>query len=371
MPALSRRSIVPAVITALALAGCHTIASHEETARGETRRERRAGPPRPLPARLELAADGRFRILEPLVCGVDAVTDLDVTRVARRTPNAATLIVGVVATAAGVVALVSGAASDDTGGSPLTYIGPIAIAGGLPLVIGPLVGNRTDRTLLETRPVRAPGEDERCGERPVAGVRATLTWSGLRAVGAVDADGWLAVSPFAFVDAFAVADAPPMAITAEVELMGGGALVVEAVIDQAALAKAQGGFLAGAGLDATAPPIRKVPRLEPEPFTLRRSGGPGARAIELSLPVRNTGPGDAFAVRVILSSPNPELDGRVVYAGRIAAHGDRTLTATWSISDVADHALAMGDLTLSGRLRDAYDAAPETPIRFQGRVPTR
>ena len=371
MLALSRRSIVPAVVAALALAGCHTIVSHEETARGETRRERRAGPPRPLPARLELAPDGRFRILEPLVCGADSVTDLDVTRVARRTPNAATLIVGVVATAAGVVALVSGASADEPGGSPLTYVGPVAIAGGLPLVIGPLIGNRTDRTLVETRQVRAPGEDERCGERPVAAVRATLMWSGLRAVGAVDADGWLAVSPFAFVDAFAIADAPPMAITVEVELLGGGQLVVEAVIDQAALAKAQVGFLAGAGLDATAPPIRKVPRLEPEPFTLYRTGAAGARVLELVLPIRNTGPGAAFAVRVILSSPNPELDGRVIYAGQIAAHGDRRLAATLPISDLADRALATGELTLSGRLRDAYDAAPETPIRFQGRVPAR
>ena len=369
-----RRAPAP-VICGLALglaltgAGCHTIRAHEDTRRGETRLERRAGPPRPLPPRLELTTDGRIRFVEPLVCARDSVTDVEVVRVRRRTPNAATLVIGVIVTAVGAVALVSGAAGDDASGSALTYGGPVAIAGGLPLVIGPLVGNRTERTLVEVKQIRAPSDDQRCGERAVAATRASLGWRGLRAVGAVDADGGFAVSPFAFVDAFAVADAPPLALTVDLELAAGGRLALEGVIDQRTLAGAAGGFLAGAGIDAAVEPIRKVPRLEPGALAVRRGGPAGAPTVELALPVRNTGPGDAFAVRVILSSPDPELDGRVIYGGRIAAHGERALTASLPISDEAARALATGELVLSGRLRDAHDAAPETPIRFRGRLP--
>ena len=180
-----------------------------------------------------------------------------------------------------------------------------------------------------------------------------------------------AVSPFTFVDAFAVADAPPLALTIAVERAVGGPLALEAVIDQAALARAAPGFLARAGVDATVEPIRKVPRLEPGVLTLRRGGPAGARTIALTVPLDNVGPGPAFAVRLILSSPSPELDGRVVYVGRLAAHAETTVTATLPISDQAFAALATSDATVSARLRDAYDAAPETPIRFRGRVGER
>ncbi len=371
MPSLLSRSAFSLALLTFALAGCHTIRSYEDTTRGDTTYERRAEPPRALPPRLELTDDGRFRFIEPLVCGRDAITELEIARVDRRSPNAAALVVGVIATAIGAVALVNGTAGDDPAGSPLTYVGPVAIAGGLPFVIGPLIGNRTSRSLLGVQQLRAPSEDERCGERPVAATRATLGWSGLRAVGAVDADGGFAVSPFEFVDAFDVADAPPLALTIAVERAGNRPLALDAVIDKTALARAAPGFLARIGIDATIEPIRKVPRLEPGALILHRGGPPGARVLELSLPLANAGPGDAFAVRLILSSPHPELDGRVLYAGRIAAHTDRAIAGALALSDDADRALATDELVLSARLRDAHDAAPETPIRFRGRVSDR
>jgi hypothetical protein len=367
MRGLSRSSLRP-LVALCALAACHVVRIEEDTARGETRSERRAGPSRPLPPRVELGADGLLRFVEPMVCATDSVTDLEITRVRRRSPNAATLVVGVIATAVGAIALVSGAASDDAGGSPLTYVGPLAIVGGVPLVVGPLIGNRTTRELVEVKPVRAPGEDERCGERPVAATGATLLWSGLRAVGPVDGDGRFATSPFAFVDAFAIAEAPPLALTIDLALASGRTLPLDAVIDQRALAAARDAWLAASGIDATIEPIRKVPRLEADAIRLTRAGGPGARALQFALPLRNVGPGDAFAVRLILSSTSAELDGRVVYGGRIPAHGDRVLTATLPISDEADRSLALGEVVLSARLRDAYDAAPETPIRFKGKL---
>ncbi|HVV88116.1 MAG TPA: hypothetical protein VHE35_33980, partial [Kofleriaceae bacterium] len=360
---------VAVAVAALAAGGCHTIRSSEDVTRGEAHHERRPDPPRALPPRVELTDDGRLRLLEPLVCAAEVVTDVEVARVDRREPNAATLVVGVIATAVGAVALVSGASADDPGGSPLTYLGPVGVAGGLPLVIGPLVGNGSSRHHVDDRQVRAPAEDEPCGSRPVAATRATVGWSGLRAVGDVDGDGVVSVSPFAFVDAFAVAEAPALELSVTVERADGPPLALDAVIDRPALARAQPGFLARAGVDATVEPIRKVPRFEPGALTVRRAGPSGKRTVELALPLRDAGPGDGFAVRLLLSSPNPELDARVVYVGRIAAHGDVTVTASLPISDEADRALSAGELVLSARLRDAYDAAPDTPIRFQGRVP--
>lgn len=361
-------SRLPALLACVLATGCHTLRTSEETTRGETRRVARDEPPRALPPRVELGDDGRLRLIEPLVCGHDSVTDVDVIRVSRRTPNMATLVVGVIATAAGAVALVSGASGDDPGGSPLTYLGPAAIVGGAPLAVGPLLGNTTSRRLLDTRQVRAPSDDERCGERPVAATRATLGWSGLRAVGAVDGDGRLAISPFAFVDAFAVSDAPPLALTVDVERSGDARLALEAVIEPRDLIRAQPGFLAAAGIDATVLPIRKVPRFELGVLTVVRTGPPGARALEATVQLRNVGPGDGFAVRLVLSSPHPELDGRVLYVGRLPSRVDRDVTLAVPISDEADRALARADLTVSARLKDAYDAAPDTPSRFSGRV---
>ncbi len=364
---LSRSHLHP-LVALCALSACHVVSVEQATTRGDSRSERSAAPPRPVAPRVELGADGRLRFVEPLLCTSELVTDVEVTRVRRRSPNAATLVVGVIATAVGAVALVSGAASDDPGGSPLTYVGPLAIAGGLPLVIGPLVGNRTTRERIEVQAVRAPGQDERCGERPVAATGATLLWSGLRAVATVDDQGRFATSPFTFVDAFDVAAAPPLALTIDLELASGGTLQLDAVVEQRALAQARDAWLAAAGIDATVEPIRKVPRFEADPIRLRRGGGPGARVVQFAMPVRNVGPGDAFAVRVILSSTSAELDGRVVYAGRIAARGERVLTADLPISDEADRALAGASVVLSARLRDAYDAAPEAPFRFAGRL---
>lgn len=359
---LSGRTCLAVSALALATTACHVVVGAEDVRRGDTRREPRAEP-RALPATLIVADDGRFRLVEPLVCPVDSVTELELSLVRRTQPNLATLVVGVIATTVGGVATAAGWMGDDPSGSPWSYLGPAGVVAGLPLAIGPLIGNDVETRPTGTREVRAPAGDERCGERGVTATRVTLTWSGLRAVTTVDGDGYLAVSPFSLVDAF---DRLP-ALALAIELEGTGApRALDVVIDAAALARVRDGFLAHAGVDATVEPVRKVPRLEPGLLRVGRVHRDGQRGVRLALPLTNAGPGDAYGVRLVIAASNPELDGRVLYVGRLAAKASIEVVGVIPISAAADLALADGDLTVTARIKDAHGTAPELPVRFRG-----
>ncbi len=358
----------PTCLVALAVvtAGCHVTVQFEDTRRGETRRER-ADTPRPIAPSLTVTTDGRFRLIEPLVCPVESVTEMDTVAVTRIGPNLATVVVGVIAVAAGAVASASGWASDDPASAPLSYLGPAAVAGGATFAIGALIGNGVEERPSGTRLVRARAGDERCGERGLAATRATLTWRGLRARSAVDADGYLALSPFSLVDAFDVGALPALALAVEIE-RAGGPLAVEVVIDASELARGRDGFLAGAGIDAAVVALRKVPRLEPGELRVARVGRDGQRALRLVLPVVNTGPGDAYGVRLAIGASSPELDGRVIYVGRVAAKASIEVVGEIAISDEADRALAGAVLAVTALIKDAHDTAPDAPVRFRGAV---
>ena len=355
------------VVTLVALAGCHSTIRWQDTRQGEVRRERRAEPPRALAPTVMVTEAGRLRFVEPLVCGYDTVTELAGFDVERTKPNAATLIVGVLATAAGVVMGVRGLSSDDPGGAPLTYVGAASVAIGVPLVIGPLVGNATERNPTGVQELRRRGVEERCGARAVAASRATVMWSGLRAEGAVDADGGFAVSPFDFVDAFEVGRLPALVLAIDLE-RADGTLRLEAVVDAGELARGRDGFFASRGLDSEVVPIarlRKVPQLELGLLAISLTRGP---ALRVTLPIDNVGPGDAYGVRLQLSSSSPEVDGRMLYLGRVAAHAHAVFDAVIPLSAEAERAVSSGGGTFSALLRDAHDVSPTTPVRFRGTV---
>lgn len=355
------------VVALAALASCHSSIQFQDTRQGETRRERRADPPRALAPTVMVTADGRLRFVTPLLCRYDTVTDLATFDVERIRPNSATVVVGVIAAAVGVVTLATGLASAEPGAAPLTYLGAGGLAVGVPLVIGPLLGNSTARHPVGVQPLRRPGTDERCGERPVAAERATILWSGLRAEGAVDADGNFAISPFDFVDAFEVGRWPALALAIDLD-GAGGRLRLEAVVDASELARARDGFFAARGLDGTVIAVaqmRKVPRLEPGRLAVALAPGPTLR---VSLPLDNVGPGDAYGVRLVLSSSHPEIDGRVLYLGRIAANGHAGFAAAIPLSREAERAVSAGGATLSALVRDGHDVSPTTPVRFRGAV---
>lgn len=352
---------------ALALAACHVTGRYQDTRRGETRSEL-INEPRALPPSMEVTEDGRLRFVEPLLCPAETVTDMVTFDVERTRPNLATLVVGVIVASLGAVATASALSGDDPAGAPLAYLGPAGVIAGVPLAIGPLVGTSTVRVPRDTQEVRKAVGEEPCGARPLRGRRATVTWDGLRAVGTIDDDGYFAVSPFSFVDAFDVGRLPALVLDVAVE-RDEGAVPMEIVLDAAALAGARAGFFQRAGIDASVEPLRKVPRLEPGALQVARVERDGMRGVRLVLPLGNTGPGDAQGVRLALSAASPELDGRFVYVGRVPARTTIEVDSVIAISDDADRALAGGELDLAVRLLDADGTAPDAPVRFRGRVP--
>jgi len=358
---------LPLTLVIAVTAACHVTSRLQDTRRGETRTERVAdAEPRPLPPSLDLDADGRFRFVVPYVCRMETVTEMASFDVERRKPNPATLVVGVIATALGVVAGASGLGAAEPGRDPLTYVGVGGVVGGLPLVIGPLVGNSVAQVPRGTQEVRAAAEEEPCGTKPLPARRATITWNGLRVVGAVDADGYFAVSPFAFVDAFDVGHIPALVLAIELE-RDDGPLPLEVVLDAAALAGARDGYLRRTGIDAAVEPLRKVPRLEPGQLRIARVRRDAERGVRVVLPITNAGPGDAYGVRLAIDADSPELDGRIIYVGRLATKATTVVDTVVPISEEADRALA-AELELSVIMHDAHGTAPDAPVRFRGAV---
>jgi hypothetical protein len=350
----------------VALGACHASIAYQDTRTGETRVERTAAPPRALPPTARLDERGRLRFVAPLACATETVTDMATFDVVKVSPNPPTLVVGVIATGLGFVGAATGMLSDDGASSPLTYVGAGAIGLGVPLVIGPLVGNRVERNPVGVQAVRRPGASQPCGEQPVVAERATLLWSGLHVEGAVGADGGFAVSPFDFVDALEPR-LPALDLAIDL-LVAGVAVRIDTVIDPGALAAARAGFFAERGLDATVPPLaalEKLAQYEAGPLAASLTAG---NRLRVSLAIDNVGPGRGYGVRVVLASSSMELDGRVLYLGSLAAGGRATLAADVALSDEAIRAVATPGFTLAALIRDGHDLAPPTPVRFRGVV---
>lgn len=358
----------PAGLALVALAGCHASIAYQDTRAGETRHQRLDGPPQVLAPAARLDDRGRLRFVAPLVCATEVITDMASFDVVKVTPNAATLVVGVVATGLGFVAAASGVFGEDGASSPLTYAGAGLVAVGLPLTIGPLIGNRVERNPTGVQPVRRPGQAEPCGERPLAARRATLLWAGLHVEGAVDAGGRFALSPFDFVDAFE-ARQQALDLAIDVDVGEGAAPVrIDTVLDAPALAAARAGFLAERGIDATVPPLaalEKVAQYEPGALAVSLIGD---ATLRVSLALANVGPGRGYGVRMVLASSSPELDGRVVYLGSLAAGGHATVAADIPLSPEGAQAVLGPDLTLAVLIRDGHGLAPPTPVRLRGVV---
>ncbi|MBK9035939.1 MAG: hypothetical protein IPL61_32605 [Myxococcales bacterium] len=356
-----------ALVLSLALVGaCHASIRFQDTRTGEVRTVRTAAAPRVLPLVPQIDDRGRLVFVEPLLCATETTTDVASFDVVRQKPNAATLVVGVITSGLGFVAATAGLLSEDPGGTPLSYVGPGAIAVGLPLVIGPLVGNTIERNPTGVQEVRRPGPDERCGARPVAGRHATVLWSGLHIEGAVDADGAFALSPFDFVDAF---EPRLQALDLAIDLVraDGTAARLDTVIDASTLAAARAGFFAARGLDATVPTLAelgKVAQYEPGPLAVSLGDG----GLKVALPIDNVGPGRGYGLRVVLASSSTELDGRVLYLGALAAGARATLTATIPLTDEAARAVAAPGFALAALIRDGHGLAPPTPVRWRGVV---
>jgi hypothetical protein len=367
---MRRGPTVVAGLAALAGAACHVVAQSELTR--PLTRERIVHPEGAVARRPALVWTdaGALRFVEPLECPTeDRIRQRAALELVTR-PNLATFTVGVIAATLGGVMLTSGLFSSHPGSSPYSYAGGAGLALGLPFAIGPWIGNRTELRDAAS-PItedRRPGPSQPCGERPLAARAATLEVSGLEIRGAIDRDGVFAISPYAWIDAYAPATAPA-AVTARVEA-DAGARTIDAVLDTGALAGHAAAFLARAGIDARIEPLTLVPGVVGGPLRVSLTTTASGPALRVALPLRNDGPGAAWGLRGQITAPgSPAIDGRMIYAGALARGASVTRELVIPIAPAVASALGAATLELSVELRDAHGTAPSTPIRFRGRVP--
>jgi hypothetical protein len=349
------------------LAGCHALAQSETTRAISTERIVHAEGAIAHRATLALTDAGRLRFVEPLECPTEEVVHQHATIEVAIRPNLATFTVGVIAAAAGGVMLTTGLFSHEPSGNPYTYLGLAGIAAGLPLAIGPWLGDRVElRDGGDPGVVRRPGPSQPCGERPMVARSATLDVGGLEIRGAVDSEGVFAIAPYQWTDAYRAASAPPSEITAVVDAAG-GPRTVAAVLDPRWLAAHAADFLAHADFDGEIQPLRVVPGIAAGALGVRLVNGADGAAVHVVLPLRNAGPGDAWAVRGQINAPGaPAIDGRMLYVGKLARGAAVSRELVIPVSARAAGALRGQTVELSVELRDGHDTAPSTPVRFRG-----
>jgi hypothetical protein len=197
---------------------------------------------------------------------------------------------------------------------------------------------------------------------------ATLDIRGVEVHGKIDGDGVFSVSPYQLVDAFETTMIPSWDITATVETAA-GPRTIQTVIEGGALATRARAFLAHVDFDPTIEPMRLVPGIVAG--TLRASltqtaDGPALRVV---LPVKNDGPGEAWALRGLLtSSTTKAIDGRVLYFGHVGKGAAASRELLVPLSQTAAETIRNATIEFSIELRDGHGTAPATPIRFRGAV---
>jgi hypothetical protein len=134
----------------------------------------------------------------------------------------------------------------------------------------------------------------------------------------------------------------------------GGARAIPATLDGESLARGRDGFLAGAGLDGSVPPLEKVPSLRHAQLAATSSEANEIETIVISFVVENGGPGDAYAVRGIVQADHPHLDGRVIYVGKLP----RGETARPALSIRVPVDAVPADTVVRLYVRDGHDTAP-------------
>ncbi|MBA2539753.1 MAG: hypothetical protein H0V17_08980 [Deltaproteobacteria bacterium] len=359
-------------IALASIAACHVIERNELVRPGTSERVTLRDRPIARRATIALTDTGKLRFVEPLDCPTENIVSQTAGTEILTKPNLATFVVGIVATSVGAIAAIRGLTDSDPGGSPFTYAGLGLVGAGLPFTIGPWLGNRTELVPGAPRPsVRTPGPAESCGERPVNAKFATLRARGVEIHGTIDGDGVFSVSPYTVVDAFETSTVAAWDISATLD--GDRTKQVAAMIDGGSLATRARVFLLGADFDAKIEPMRLVPGLVPSTFRIGMTAD--AQHIRMVLPIKNDGPGPAWAVRAHVIAPGqPAIDGRVIYLGAIAKGAAREGVLVIPISPDASGALRNAAVDISIELRDAHGTAPSTPIRYRGPVivdPTR
>ncbi|MEO8703883.1 MAG: hypothetical protein ABI867_27790 [Kofleriaceae bacterium] len=356
------------VLVSVAFAGCHVTSATEITRPGKPTRI-----PHPEHAiarapTLVLTETGRLRFIEPLECPTEELGSPETATEHVVGPNLATFVVGVVATAVGGVMTVRGVTDADPGGSPFTYAGIGLLAAGLPFAIGPWIGNRRFVLGSEGKAVRRPGPNEPCGERPLAARAATLSMRGMEVRGAIDRDGMFAISPYQIVDAYETVSVPAWDVSAVVELET-GTRTVTAMLDGGAFATRAKQFLATADFETKVEPMRVIPNLVPGMLRVSLTPTADGHSIRIVMPLKNDGPGPAWALRGHVIAPGtPAVDGRVLYIGALANGASSSRELLVPVSEAVAATVRNVTIELTLELRDAHGTAPTTPVKFRGPI---
>ena len=357
-----------AIALALVATACHVTVQTETTRPGTI--ERIQHPEGAIARRptLVLTDAGLLRFVEPLDCPTEEIVETVAATEISTQPNLATFVVGVIVTAVGAVVSVRGVTSTDRS-NPETFGGIGAVVVGLPLAIGPWLGTSTElREGTPTAPVHRPGPSEPCGERGLAARSATLTVRGIEVHGAVDRDGVFSVSPYQLVDAYDTRQVPAWDITALVDA-DGGARTVTTVIEGGMLAARAPAFLASVKtFEPKIEPMRLVPSITGGGLRVSLTSTATGPALRIVLPIKNDGPGEAWAVRGQIASSIPAVDGRVIYVGHLAKGSAVARDLLIPLTVQAADTIKGSTIEVSVELRDAHGTAPQTPIRFRGAV---
>jgi hypothetical protein len=361
-----------ALVAALAAAGaglpaCHVTVRLDDLRPGKTEHVTHRDRAHTLAPALEVTGDGRLRFVVPLACPTTDIVEMQHSTVVERRPNLATFVVGVILTSLGGVGTGLAIGEGHPARHPLSYVSPVALAAGLVFAIGPFVGNRRDRVYGGVdRVVRGEGE-ARCGEQPLSARSAVVLWHGIRMVGTIDGDGYYSRSPYEIVNTFAAGRGPDLDVGTDVELAAGHA-AIQAVVPARALIAGKAAYLRGLGIDAGYQPLRKVPRVEPVRIAVSRTTRDGRPILRVSLELTNTGPGAAWQVRGVIGCDQPEVDGRMIYVGKVPPGGTVGPELEVPLSAGADRALAGSKLHLTVTLADADQTVSDSPIVFDGEI---
>jgi hypothetical protein len=352
------------IVTAAALVACHVTVTSEITRTQPTRTW--LDRPRATATGSAIALDhrGHLRFVETLVCPAEAVTHVEPERQRRVRPNLATFVVGVVATATGAIATLTGVSGDDPAASPVTWGGVALLGVGLPLAIGPWLGTGTRTEYPGARAERRELGPAPCGERSTGATAATLAIGDRTVYGRVDADGALAVPVFSWIDAFTTGGRDGFAVRAE--LTHGAVRRLEGVIQAADVAAVRDAFLRGAGIDARVEPLRQVPRVTIAGVLVDHHASDGNPGVRIRVQVENAGPGDVWQLRATIGSALPELDGRIVYIGHVPP---RAATGGYSwvpLAPATYRSVVGAPLELTVRLADAHGVVSDQPVPWRG-----
>jgi hypothetical protein len=355
----------PAALCLLA-AGCHVALQSELVTPLKTDRSVLQSQAQPGKPKLVLTDTGTLRFVEPLECPTqEVVTNHSVIEI-QHEPNMATFVVGVVATSVGGIMTIRGATGSN--GTPYVIGGVSGLAIGLPLAIGPWIGNHTDHVPQgEKPPETRVGPQVACGERGIPGKSATLEVAGVEVYGAVGDDGTFAVSPYVLVDAFDPRNTATWDVKATL-VTDSGPLVVTTLLEGATLATKASQFLAHAAFDTEVGPMRKVPNITAGLLRASVTATASGPALRIVLPLTNAGPGESYGLRAVVQSSVKAIDGRIMYVGKLDKNQTLNGELIVPLSQVAADGVRDTTIDMSVELRDAHGTAPATAVRFHGAV---